>query len=81
LEYGSDEIQAHVDALTQGDQVLLIDDVLATGGTLIAGIELIQELGAQISEIVVLIEIAALGGRELIAQKFPHIALRAVMTV
>jgi adenine phosphoribosyltransferase len=59
----------------------LIDDVLATGGTLIAGIELIQELGAQISEIVVLIEIASLGGRELIAQKFPHIALRAVMTV
>jgi adenine phosphoribosyltransferase len=81
LEYGSDEIQAHVDALTQGDRVLLIDDVLATGGTLIAGIELIQELGAQISEIVVLIEIAALDGRELIAQKFPHIALRAVMTV
>ena len=81
LEYGSDEIQAHVDALTSNDVALIVDDVLATGGTLIAGIELVQALGAQISEVVVLIEIEALGGREKISSQFPEITVRSVMRV
>jgi adenine phosphoribosyltransferase len=79
LEYGSDVLQAHVDAASEGDRVLIVDDVLATGGTLIAAIEIMQELGATIAEVVVLLEIEALGGRAKIAEKFPEITLRSIM--
>lgn len=79
LEYGTDVIEAHIDAVVSGDEVLLVDDVLATGGTLIASIELIEELGASISEVVVLYEIRALQGRERILARFPHISIRAVV--
>ena len=79
LEYGTDVIEAHIDAVVAGDEVLLVDDVLATGGTLIASIELLEELGASISEVVVLFEITALKGRERILAKFPHISIRSVV--
>jgi adenine phosphoribosyltransferase len=79
LEYGSDAIEAHTDALSNGDRVLIVDDVLATGGTLIAAIEIAQELGAEIVEIVVLLEIGALGGRARIKDKFPDILVRAIV--
>ena len=79
LEYGSDLIEAHVDAVGPKDQVLIVDDVLATGGTLIAAIEIITELGASISEVVALFEIEGLGGRERIASKFPHITIRSLV--
>lgn len=79
LEYGTDVIEAHIDAVVSGDEVLLVDDVLATGGTLIASIELIEELGASISEVVVLYEIRALQGRERILARFPHISIRVVV--
>ncbi len=79
LEYGSDVLEAHVDAASEGDQVLIVDDVLATGGTLIAAIQIMQELGANIAEVVVLLEIEALGGRAKIAEKFPEITLRSIM--
>jgi adenine phosphoribosyltransferase len=79
LEYGVDVIEAHIDALQLDDKALIVDDVLATGGTLVAAIELVQELGASISEVVVLFEIQALGGRALINSKFPDINLRAVV--
>ena len=79
LEYGTDVIEAHIDALTSNDQVLVVDDVLATGGTLLATLELIEELGAQIAEVVVLFEIAGLGGREKILDKFPKVHIRTVV--
>ena len=79
LEYGSDVIEAHTDALSRGARVLIVDDVLATGGTLIAAIEIAQELGADIVEVVVLLEIAALGGRARIEEKFPNILVRAIV--
>jgi adenine phosphoribosyltransferase len=79
LEYGSDVIEAHIDAVNPRDQVLVVDDVLATGGTLIAAIEIIEELGASIAEIVVLFEIEGLGGRERIASRFPHLTLRSLV--
>lgn len=79
LEYGSDVLEAHIDALSDGDKVLIVDDVLATGGTLIAAIEIARELGAEIVEVVVLLEISALGGRNRILEKFPDISVRAVV--
>ncbi len=79
LEYGSDVIEAHVDAVGPTDQVLIVDDVLATGGTLIAAIEIITELGATITEVVALFEIEALGGRERILERFPNIRVRSLV--
>ena len=80
LEYGSDVIEAHIDAVTQGDSVLIVDDVLATGGTLLAAIELVHELGASISEVVVLYEISFLKGRERILERYPEIVLRSIVS-
>jgi adenine phosphoribosyltransferase len=79
LEYGTDVIEAHVDAVTANDSVLIVDDVLATGGTIIAAIEIIEELGATIAEVVVLFEIDGLGGRQKIESRFPHITLRSLV--
>ena len=63
LEYGSATIAIHVDALKPGARVLLIDDLLATGGTAAAAAALVQRLGAQILEISFLIELSFLEGR------------------
>ena len=79
LEYGTDVIEAHADALNSDDSVLVVDDVLATGGTLLATLELIEELGAQISEVVVLFEILGLGGRAKILEKYPQVRIRTVV--
>jgi adenine phosphoribosyltransferase len=79
LEYGTDVIEAHVDAVSSSDRVLIVDDVLATGGTLIAAIEIITELGASISEVVALLEIEALGGRSRILERFPDIQVRSLV--
>lgn len=79
LEYGLDVIEAHVDALTTADSVLIVDDVLATGGTLLAAIDIVKELGAAISEVVVLYEISFLKGRERILEKYPDLVIRSVV--
>ena len=63
LEYGFDSLEIHEDALDKNDSVLLIDDVLATGGTLLAGSELIAKTGAKLTNCAVFIEISALNGR------------------
>jgi len=64
LEYGSDRLELHADALMRGHRVLLVDDLLATGGTMKASCELVQRSGAEIAGITVLIELCFLKGRE-----------------
>jgi len=64
LEYGSATIEMHVDAVKPGDKVLLVDDLIATGGTTEAMIKLVEKLGAEVVGVVVLIELAGLNGRE-----------------
>jgi len=64
LEYGTSSVAMHVDALKPGSRVLLIDDLLATGGTAAAAASLVQKLGAQILEISFLIELKFLNGRD-----------------
>ena len=63
LEYGFDSLEIHEDSLDKNDSVLLVDDVLATGGTLLAGTELIAKTGAKLTNCAVFIEISALNGR------------------
>ncbi|WP_342317055.1 adenine phosphoribosyltransferase [Lysobacter sp. FW306-1B-D06B] len=63
LEYGTDRLQARNDALRPGERTLIVDDVLATGGTLAAARELVEKLGATLVGASVLIELDALGGR------------------
>lgn len=63
LEYGANTLQLHRDAVIPGQRVLIIDDVLATGGTAAATVALIEELGAEVAGVAVLIELTALGGR------------------
>lgn len=83
LEYGSDCLEMQIDAFgaQAAPTVLLVDDVLATGGTLLAAIELISELGGEICEVVVLLEICALGGRERIFAAFPELTIRALVKI
>jgi adenine phosphoribosyltransferase len=63
LEYGTNTLEIHADALTRGKRVLVIDDLLATGGTMAATLRLLERLGAHIAGVGVLIELAALNGR------------------
>ena len=83
LEYGSDslEMQAAAFSVLKDPRVLLIDDVLATGGTLIAALELIAELSGEVCEVAVLLEICALGGRERMLAAFPNLKIRALVQV
>ncbi len=67
LEYGTNTVEIHADALVPGERVLIIDDVLATGGTAAATAQLVERLGATVAGIAVLIELEGLGGRERLA--------------
>ena len=64
LEYGTDALEIHADALGKGERVLIVDDLLATGGTVAAACELVRELGANIVGLAFLIELTFLHGRE-----------------
>jgi adenine phosphoribosyltransferase len=68
LEYGTATVAVHVDALKPGNRVLLIDDLLATGGTAAAAAALVQKLGGEILEIAFLIELSFLNGRDKLKQ-------------
>jgi adenine phosphoribosyltransferase len=83
LEYGSDSLEMQADALAHVSepQVLLVDDVLATGGTLIAALELLKDLAAEVCEVAVLLEISELGGRERILAAFPEIKIRTLVQI
>lgn len=64
LEYGEATLEAHIDAIKQGDKILLVDDVLATGGTAKASCHLVEKLGGQVIACAFVIELAALEGRK-----------------
>jgi adenine phosphoribosyltransferase len=72
LEYGTATIEMHTDSLRPGQRVLLVDDVLATGGTLAASIALVEQLGAVVTAVSVVIELSALGGRERLVPHAVH---------
>jgi adenine phosphoribosyltransferase len=77
LEYGRATLEVHQDAFTPGEQVLIVDDVLATGGTARATASLIQQAGARVVGVAVLMELSFLKGR----QAIPDIELRSLVTV
>lgn len=69
LEYGTDTLEIHKDALKQGDKVVIIDDLLATGGTMNATINLIKKVGAEIIECAVIVDLPDVGGNKKIKDK------------
>jgi adenine phosphoribosyltransferase len=72
LEYGTATLELHTDSLHPGQRVLIVDDVLATGGTLGAAIALVEQAGAVVTAVSVVIELVALGGRQRIAPHTVH---------
>lgn len=64
LEYGTDTVEIHKDALQKGDKVLIIDDLIATGGTAMAAAKLVQKLDAEIIELAFIVDLPDLGGRD-----------------
>ena len=63
LEYGEATVEIHEDALEAGERVLIVDDLLATGGTAVAGIKLVEQLGAQVVSCAFVVDLPELGGR------------------
>ncbi|MBX9396012.1 adenine phosphoribosyltransferase [Streptomyces sp. TRM72054] len=81
LEYGSAEIEVHAEDLTGVDRVLVVDDVLATGGTAEASLELIRRAGAEVAGVAVLMELAFLNGRTRLEPALAGAPLEALLTV
>ncbi len=69
LEYGTDTIEIHQDALAKGEKVLVIDDLLATGGTALASAALIEKLGAEIVEMAFIVNLPDIGGEAKLQEK------------
>jgi adenine phosphoribosyltransferase len=69
LEYGTDRIEIHRDALTKGERVLLVDDLLATGGTALAAATLIEKLGATVVEMAFIVDLPDVGGKKKLLEK------------
>ena len=68
LEYGQAEIEIHKDAIQPGEKVVIVDDLIATGGTIEAGAKLVEQLGGEVVKIVFLMELAGLHGRDRLAK-------------
>ncbi|MBV7247171.1 MULTISPECIES: adenine phosphoribosyltransferase [unclassified Streptomyces] len=81
LEYGSAEIEIHAEDLDTGDRIMVIDDVLATGGTAGASLELIRRAGAQVAGVAVLMELGFLAGRARLEPALAGAPLEALITV
>jgi len=81
LEYGSDTLEIHTDSCPPNSRVLIVDDVLATGGTACAAIKLVQRSGGQVSHLVFLLEIQALNGRKNIDLQFPNIKVNSLKII
>ncbi len=69
LEYGTDIIEIHKDALKSGERVLLVDDLLATGGTALASAALIEKLGAKVAEMAFIVDLPDIGGHQKLIDK------------
>lgn len=69
LEYGSATVELHTDAVKPGDKVLLVDDLIATGGTMMAGKKLLEKLGATVMEGAAIVDLPELGGSALLAKE------------
>ncbi len=67
LEYGTDSLEVHVDAIQPGQRVLIVDDLLATGGTAAAAVELVEKLGGEVAGLLFVIELDFLNGRKKLA--------------
>lgn len=76
LEYGTDELEMHVDAVEPGEKVLIVDDVLATGGTARAAVQLVQAVGGEVAGVGVVLELGFLGG----AAKLGGVELVSLLT-
>lgn len=74
LEYGTDALEIHADAIAPGQKVLVLDDLLATGGTIISTIKLVEAEGGEVVATAFLVELLDLNGRELL-EKYPVISL------
>jgi adenine phosphoribosyltransferase len=70
LEYGTDELQIHKDALVHDDRVLVVDDLIATGGTAVACAQLVEQAGATLEGFSFILELAFLHAREVVAREF-----------
>jgi adenine phosphoribosyltransferase len=81
LEYGTDALQVHVDAFAPGERVLVVDDVLATGGTASAAVELVKRAGAVPVGLSVLLELSFLPGRATVVAAHPGLDVHALLTV
>jgi adenine phosphoribosyltransferase len=77
LEYGTATVEVHVDAFQPGDRVLIVDDVLATGGTAAASARLVRRSGAEVAAVSVLLELGFLGGRA----RLPGVEVRSLLAV
>ncbi|MEU1280415.1 adenine phosphoribosyltransferase [Streptomyces sp. NPDC005805] len=81
LEYGTAEIEVHAEDLNAGDRVMVIDDVLATGGTAEASLQLIRRAGAEVAGVAVLMELGFLGGRARLGEALDGAPLEALITL
>jgi adenine phosphoribosyltransferase len=77
LEYGTATVEVHVDAFQPGDRVLIVDDVLATGGTAAASVSLVRRSGAEVAAVSVMLELGFLGGRA----RLPDVEVRSLLAV
>jgi adenine phosphoribosyltransferase len=75
LEYGTATLEIHRDAITRGQRVLVVDDLLATGGTVLGTIELVRRLGGEIAGLSFMVELTALGGRSKLGEFTIHTLL------
>jgi adenine phosphoribosyltransferase len=75
LEYGTDSLEMHRDAIDPGQSVLIVDDLLATGGTARATVDLVKEIGGSVAGVAILIELVALNGRHRLDGENLHVVL------
>jgi adenine phosphoribosyltransferase len=76
LEYGTDSLEMHRDAIDRGQRVLVVDDLLATGGTARATVDLVKQIGGVVEGVAFLIELVALNGRTKLAAENVHVVLQ-----